>query len=343
MKGKPGKTSMQDLADHLCISKNAVSLAINNKPGVSEELRAKVLEAANRLNYRFTKKNKQVRNNLLILIPSYIKNDRIFYYELFWAIEQRTKENGYNAMICGVTPEMEERRTLPELYDEMPFHGIIIVGVFRLDYVRRLLETGLPLVTVDHCYETLQLNAVVTANEEEAYKMVRHLIDYGHRDIGFIGSIEMTRSFKDRWSGYCHAMKDAGLDIQEQYCLLQSSPLEVLLGSKDELTAYIDGLRSMPTAWFCANDVIAISMIQILQSRGLTVPEDISIAGFDDIASSTLIAPALTTIQVQREQLGFEAVDFLIRQIEFGGAPAKLSVYGELIARDSCTWAKKSD
>jgi LacI family transcriptional regulator/LacI family purine nucleotide synthesis repressor len=76
-----------------------------------------------------------------------------------------------------------------------------------------------------------------------------------------------------------------------------------------------------------ANDRIALSLIQVLTSRGLSIPEDISIAGFDDIETASMITPALTTIQVQQEQLGFEAVDFLIRKIEYGGAPSKLSVY----------------
>jgi len=328
---------MQDIASHLGVSKNAVSLALNDKPGVSDQLRAQVFEAANRLNYRLTKKNNRKRNHLLVLIPSYIKNDRIFYYELFWAIEQRTKENGYHAVIHGVTPEMEENLIMPDMNTEMSIHGILIVGVLRVEFVRKLLDSGLPLVTVDHCYESLQLDAVVTANEDESYKMVKHLIDHGHREIGFIGSVEMTRSFKERWAGYTNAMQDANLEINRHHCLLQSSPLSVLLSSKDELTTFIDGLQSMPTAWFCANDAIAITMIQILQVRGIKVPDDISIAGFDDIAAAAMIVPTLTTIQVQREQLGFEAVDFLIRKIEYGGAPAKISIYGELIVRSSCS------
>jgi len=134
-----------------------------------------------------------------------------------------------------------------------------------------------------------------------------------------------------------NAMQDAKLEINPHHCLLQSSPLDVLLSSKDELMAFINGLESMPTAWFCANDAIAITMVQILQSKGIKVPDDISVAGFDDIAAASMISPALTTIQVQREQLGFEAVDYLIRKIEYGGAPAKISIYGELIIRDSCS------
>ncbi|WP_175532163.1 LacI family DNA-binding transcriptional regulator [Paenibacillus sp. yr247] len=330
------KTSMQDIADRLGISKNAVSLALNHKAGVSEELRSRVFEAANQLKYRTEPKNKKKLRHLLVLIPEYMRNDKTFYYELFWSIEKRAKESGYATIICGVTKEMEQQLILPDLYHEMVFNGMLIIGVLEVDYVRKLFELGTPLVTVDHYYDSLQLDAVVTANAEEAYKIATYLIDKGHQRIGFIGSINRTKSFKDRWSGFQYAMSDAGLTIDMNHCIADSPPLEVLDSNPDELASFLDAITSMPTAWFCANDRIAISLIQILISKGYKVPDDISIVGFDDIEAAEMIAPRLTTIQVQREQLGIEAVDFLIRKIDYGGSPSKISVYGELIERDSC-------
>lgn len=327
---------MQDIADKLGISKNAVSLALNNKAGVSEELRYRIFEAANQLNYRTDTKTKKKRSNLLVLIPENIRNDKIFYYEVFWSIEKRAKENGYNAIICGVTQEMEDQLFLPELYHEIEFHGILLVGGLHLNYVRMLYDLGIPIVTVDHYYDSLQLDAVVTANAEEAYKIVTHLIDKGHRQIGFIGAISRTKSFRERWSGYQNAMSDAGLVIDMNHNIINPSPLEALNSTDVELADLLDAMTSMPTAWFCADDRIAISFIQVLISKGYKVPDDISIVGFGDIEAAQMITPRLTTIKMQREQLGFEAVDFLIRKINFGGGPAKISIYGELIERDSC-------
>lgn len=331
------KTSMQDIADHLGISKNAVSLALNQKAGVSEELRARVFEAANRLNYRTeTKANKKKRSNLLVLLPEYIRNDTVFYYEVYGAIEKRAKEHGYTAVMCSVTQEMEEQMLLPELYHDIVFHGILLVGVLSHSYVRSINELEIPLVTVDHYYDSLQLDAVVTANVEEAYKIVAYLIDKGHRQIGFMGAIEMTKSFKERWIGYQNAMSDAGLAVNPAHCLTGGSPLYALNTNPAELSAHLDAMTSMPTAWFCANDRIAITLIHLLSSKGYKVPEDISIVGFDDIEAARMIYPRLTTIQVPREQLGYEAVDFLIRKIEYGGSPAKIAIFGQLVERDSC-------
>ncbi|WP_261302940.1 LacI family DNA-binding transcriptional regulator [Paenibacillus andongensis] len=330
------KISMQDIADMLGISKNAVSLALNNKPGVSEDLRFRIFEAANQLNYRTDTKAKKKRGNLLVLIPENIRNDKIFYYEVFWSIEKRAKEIGYNAIICGVTQEMEDQLILPELYHEIEFQGILLVGVLPLNYVRMLFDLGIPLVTVDHYYDSLQLDAVVTANAEEAYKIVNHLIDKGHRQIGFIGAISKSKSFKERWSGYQNALSDAGLAIDTNHSIVNPSSLEALNSTPSELAAHLDAMTSLPSAWFCADDRIAISFIQILISKGHKVPEDFSVVGFGDIEAAQMIAPRLTTIQVQREQLGYEAVDFLVRRIDVSGSPAKISIYGKLIERDSC-------
>jgi DNA-binding LacI/PurR family transcriptional regulator len=331
------KTSMQYIADLFVISKNALSLALNQKAGVSEELRARVFEAANRLNYRTeAKANKKKRSNLLVLLPEYIRTDTNFYYEVYGAIEKHAKEFGYTAVMCSVTKEMEEQLLLPELYHDIVFHGILLVGVLSLSYVRSIHELGIPLVTVDHYYDSLQLDAVVSANAEEAYKIVTYLIDKGHRHIGFVGSKEMTKSYKERWTGYQNAMSDAGLAVDPAHCLISISPLDTFNSNPAELSAHLDAMTSMPTAWFCANDRIAIAFIHMLTSKGYKVPEEVSIAGFDDIEAARMIYPRLTTIQVPREQLGYEAVDFLIRTIEYGGSHAKIVIFGQLVERDSC-------
>ncbi|MDR6881149.1 LacI family transcriptional regulator/LacI family purine nucleotide synthesis repressor [Bacillus sp. 3255] len=334
------KTSMQDIADRLGISKNAVSLALNHKPGVSEELRMRVFEAAQALHYPAEAKPKKKMSHLLVLVPESIQNDKSCYYQVFWSIEQRAKDLGYTTIISGVTKEMEQRLALPDLYYEIAFGGMLIVGAFHPDYIRKLSAAGLPLVTVDHSYDGLQLDAVVTANAEEAYKMTSHLIRLGHRRLGFIGASPMTKSIRDRWYGFNNALADAGLAADEAHCHPGSASraYEMTDAAREELASYVNALKpdDLPTAWFCANDRLAIALIQLLSAKGIRVPEDVSVAGFDDIESAQLIMPRLTTIRVQREQLGREAVDVLIRKLEHGGSPAKLAVFGELIERDSC-------
>lgn len=331
------KVSMQQIADALGISKNAVSLALSGKPGVSDLLRDRVFETANLLGYRARadKEGRRTRN-LLVLIPAYIRQERGFYREIYWAIKRRAAENGCRAVLCEVTEQMEAENKLPEEWQHAVHEGLLLVGVFRETYVGHLLNIGTPLVIVDHDYDTLRLDAVMTTNTTEAYRIVSYLIGLGHRRIGFIGAIGMTRSFMERWLGYCQAMNAAGLDIPEAYCLTSAAPLATLHSQPSEVQAWLSGLPDYPTAWFCANDRIAVNLIEMLSGLGVRIPHDLSVAGFDDIEEASQVTPKLTTVQVQREQLGYEAVDFLIRKIDYGGNPTKLSIYGAFIERESC-------
>ncbi|CAI6083631.1 substrate-binding domain-containing protein [Cohnella sp. JJ-181] len=331
------KVSMQRIADELGISKNAVSLALGGRPGVSGPLRDRIFETANRLGYRARadKEGRRTRN-LLVLIPKYIRHDQGFYREIYWAIDRRAKETGCTAVLCEITEGMEEADRLPEEWYQAVCEGLLLIGVFRESYVRHLLDLGAPLVIVDHEYDTLKMDAVVTANTTEAYRIVSYLIGLGHRRIGFIGAIGMTRSFMERWLGYCQAMSEAGLAIPEAYCLTGAAPLATLHSQPSEVQAWLEGLDGYPTAWFCANDRIAVNLIEMLSAMGVRIPEALSVAGFDDIEEAARSVPPLTTVQVQREQLGYEAVDFLIRKIDYGGNPTKLSIYGAFIERASC-------
>jgi DNA-binding LacI/PurR family transcriptional regulator len=338
MAGKSSKISMQHIAEHLGISKNAVSLALNDKPGVSPELRERVLDAAQRFQYRLKPgfKGQSRSSNILVLIPEYIRNDKIFYYDVFWAIEQRAKTNGMNSILFTVTKDMELQCRIPKLLEEMSFIGILMIGVFETRYVQLIIDLKLPTVTVDHYYDDIRMSAVITANSDESRRLMKVLIDLGHRDIGFIGAIHMTNSFMERWLGFQQAMTEAGLPVNLRHCITDSSPLEVLMANSYELEVLLNELEDMPTAWFCANDKIAIELIKLLSSQGIKVPDDISVAGFDDIEAARLVSPSITTIGVPREQMGKEAVDLLVRMNQNHDSNlVKLSLYGDLIMRDS--------
>ncbi len=331
------KISMQDIANHLNISKNAVSLALNNKPGVSEELRKMVVKAAQDLNYGGFGKSEKKKNNILVLIPEYISNDKFFYNDIYWSIEKEAKSREYNAIMSSVSSETQDKLILPSLYFEIEFCGIIIIGIFKEEYVKKLLELKVPLITVDQYYESVPLDAVTTANHEGAYQIVKYLIDNGHKDIGYIGSIKMSASLYDRWNGFKKAMLIHGLKVNESHCILNSSPLceSGLLSDIYELERYINEMDTFPTAWFCGGDRIAIALINVLTKKSIRVPDDISVVGFDDIEASKMIYPPLTTLRVKRELMGREVVDFLISRLEKEGEIKNIALYGELIIRDS--------
>lgn len=330
------KVSLKDIADRLGVSKYAISLALNDKPGVGEELRKQIIKLAHDMNYHGSKKKSiQESKNILVLIPEYIRNDAFFYYPVYWALEMEIKQHGYNAILTSVSTEMQEKLLFPNLYFDMEFSGIITIGIFNKEYIIKLLGSGLHVVSVDQYYDEIPMDVVVTANEEGAYEIVNYLIANGHKDIGYIGSIQMTASLYERWSGYCKAMLYNGLKVNEEHCILSSSPLNVLLADPDELGKIIDDMKSFPTAWFCGGDRIAINLINVLSRKNIKVPDDISVAGFDDLEASKMIIPSLTTVRVNRELMAKEAVDFLVRRIKNSDEKQKLSIYGKLVIRES--------
>ncbi len=330
------KVSLQDIADRLGISKYAVSLALNDKPGVSDELRKEIIKLAFEMDYQGNKKKQVKKNgNILVLIPDYISNDTFFYNSIYWSVEADIKKRGFNAVLTGVNADMQEKLEYPSFYYEMEFCGIIIIGIFTKEYVRKLLASGQPVISIDHYYDDIPMDAVVTANLEGSYNIVSYMIEKGHKDIGYIGSIEMTSSLYERWCGYNKAMLYYGLKVKEEHCILTASPLNVLFAEPEELERLISGMESLPTAWFCGGDRIAINLINVLSRKNIKIPEEISVAGFDDIEAANMIIPSLTTVRIDRQRMGQEAVDLLIRRLQQNGEKQKISIYGELVIRES--------
>lgn len=329
--------SLQTIADQLDISKYAVSLALNNKPGVSDELRQRVFEVARELKYEKPKSKLQQQNlNIIVIIPQYIRRDTYFYSVIYWAIESCIQSKGHTAILTSISEEMEKTLILPSYFSEMEIAGILTVGVLSEAYIKKIQDTNLPLVSVDQYYDALNIDVVGTANEEGAYQVVEYLIQKGHKDIGFIGSIDATSSIYGRWCGYQKAMSSYGLEIKREHCILKDSSLESLLSKQSELADCIDNLISFPTAWFCAADGIALTLINVLTKRGVRVPDDISVVGFDNQEISKMCVPALTTYNVKRTEMGKLAVERILQKVEAPLGPTmKMSIYGELVIRDS--------
>lgn len=331
------KVSLQTIADQLGISKYSVSLALNNKPGVSDELRQKIWKVAGAMGYERPRTRLVLQNlNIIVIIPEYIRRDTYFYNDIYWAIERWIQMKGHTAILTSISKEMEQNLILPSYFSEMEIAGILVVGVLTEAYIKKIQDTRLPVVSVDQYYDAINIDVVGTANEEGAYQVVEYLIQNGHTDIGFIGSKNVTSSIHGRWQGYIKAMEAHGLPIINEHCILNDSPLKSLLSEQKELEDYIESMPSFPTAYFCAADRISISLMNVLNKRGIRVPEDISVVGFDDQETSKMCIPALSTYHIKRTDMGKLAVERILRKIESPTEPTmKMAIHGELVIRDS--------
>jgi len=235
-------------------------------------------------------------------------------------------------MHISVSREMEKKLELPSLPRDVKFTGLLVIGVLREEYVDKLRAFEKPMITVDQVYAAPGVKSVTSLNLQGALTAVRHLIDAGHRKIGFIGPVGTAVSVYERWCGYVMAMSRAKLSVDERFSILGDFGGFRLFDTPEALDPYFKTMRHLPTAFFCGGDRIAIALIHVLSTSGVRVPEDVSVVGFDDIAASRLIIPKLTTVRIDRKLMGRIAVSLLDGEDE--GA-LNYRIGGELVIRDS--------
>lgn len=326
------KPTMQDIADTLGISKNSVYLALNDKPGVSESLKKRILETADSMGYGGFLSGAKSRC-IMVVTPEYLRNDAFFYSEVFWAVEREAKKRGYLSISASISPESEAQLQLPALPEGVEVTGFLLVGILQRAYVKKLSGMQIPMICVDIPYPGLPMTCIASANHSGGYTAAKHLIDKGHSRIGFIGPIHTAQSVYERWCGFQQAMEQASLPVDGSFNITGQPGQFELFDTADVLEPRFAGINRYPTAWFCAGDRIAITVINLLTVRGVRVPEDVSVIGFDDIPLAQIVMPQLTTMHVDRSRMGRLAVEYLIQTAERKRAPLSVCLPCYLVER----------
>ncbi len=335
--------TMADIAQAVGVSKNAVSLALANKPGVSDAMRGQILETAQLLGYRLPAEKDERKECIVVVVPEYLRDDGAFYSDIFWAIEHESRKRGYITVTAGLSKEMENNLILPGETENLKALGYLAIGVIHTDYLKKLHSTGKQVVCVDIHNSAVPLTSVGTDNLYGGYLATEHLIAKGHTRIGFAGPVFTAQSVFERWCGYLRAMLTHNLEVPEDACILGQRTGFELLDSSVILEKYLSQVEKLPTAWFCAGDMIAISMLKLLSARGLRVPEDISIISFDDLKIAEMVSPALTTIHVDRTAMSKQSVHQLLYQAlsQTPVQPMHISFPCYLVERQSVAELKK--
>jgi LacI family transcriptional regulator/LacI family purine nucleotide synthesis repressor len=326
---------MQDIANALGISKNAVSLALNNKPGISESLRSKVIETAIFMNYGgYGKLGVSLESKLVaICVPSAISGFSQFYSSIYWSVEKELAARGYRPLLTSVSTEMEESLVLPPVLQDREAVGVVVVGILSKQYISKIAATFEHLVLVDNYFLDLPLNSVATANIEGGYEATRFLLERGFKRIGFLGQTHSYTAYRERYRGYKMALSDAEVSLDESWVLT-----DIKLFRPDlDTNKILHTLTSQSLdAIFCASDRVAIQLLGKLHANGFSIPQDISVMGFDDIENADIVSPPLTTMRVSRNELGQQAACLLVSQIESKcNYQSSISIYPKLVVRES--------
>ncbi|MCI0484059.1 MAG: substrate-binding domain-containing protein [candidate division NC10 bacterium] len=257
-----------------------------------------------------------------------------YFAEVARGVEHVAFQHGYTVMLCHSGYDVEREVHYVDVLREHMVAGVIwIPATSNPESIRKLTEYGIPAVVLDRQVTWGQVVSVTVDNFRGGYLATKHLIDLGHRNIGCIARpVELTHS-QQRVEGYRTALQEHGLPIVSELVARGGLRLE---NGRDATNVLLD-LPNPPTAIFTYNDAMAIGALRAAYERGLRVPNDISIVGFDDIPQAAFTCPALTTIAQPKFDMGSCGAELLLTMIAKKAAPAGLEkpLEVELIVRES--------
>ena len=292
--------------------------------------------------YPSKKKNRTIGITFLKEKPE-VAIENPFYGPILESTEEKAQRYQYHVLLNSVK-DMEDELDFYKKIKVEKVDGLLIIGIVKDEILDCLLKITphLPFCLIDYSPPGRELNCVVSANAEGMYEATKHLIELGHKKIAFIGWSPWEPNIPLRLEGYKKALSESGLNIDsslvEEAKLLNGEdgyqPMRRLLRSRLNFTAVV-----------CANDgTIAFPAMKAIREAGLKIPEDVSVVGYDDIHFSTLIHPPLTTVAVDKKNMGREAVKRLVALIENPFLPPKtITVKTELIIRGSTAPPKKKE
>lgn len=313
------KVTMKDIAKKLNISINAVSIALNDKPGVSDSMRLKILRTADKMGY-INEKHHYLsvfsKSNICILMQSYYANTGHFYSIVLRSIVERAKVLGYMSILNYFEDNQFE---FPDCIIDRKVAGILVVGKISDQNLNQLKNTGIPVVLVDYTSLGDTCDCVLTHNKQGGYLITQYVLDKGYKRVGFFGDLEYSLSFSDRFMGYKQALVNRNItdDIESyinQYSILHETEKYVLENDVYSIVSLLEK-RELPEVFVCANDSNAFILLNALTLMNTKVPDQIGITGFDDTPLCDKTILKLTTVQVQKELMGEIAVNKLIDRI----------------------------
>ena len=338
------KITIKDIAAATGFSPATISLVLNNRPcRISKETREKILQTATELGYRpnaTAVSLKTSRSHTLCLIVPEFCND--FHASYAAAMEQVCKEKGWSMLLCSTNFDIERERSYIENFAMKNIDGICIASTpteniqINHENIQRILSLNIPLVLKDMTFYDSRANVVCADHEKGGYMATSHLLSLGHTSIAFITGPLAWEGVTSRLNGCKKAFQDYGIKWDDSM---------VYVGDYSYKSG-IDGIDYLCdkrfTAVFAFNDMMALGVYKGLSKYNLSVPEDISVIGYDDLSIAKIISVPLTTIRQPIEEMGHRAAELLINAAENPKLSPVISNYEpNLIVRESTKPLKK--
>ncbi len=339
------RITISDIAKAVDVNVGTVSRALNGKPGVSPDLRKKITRKAEELHYRpsghargLVTKRAETIGLISGAEPKVFLSDP-FYAEIFSGIEAETREHNYALMFASAGWENPMGETpLPKFILERRVDGLLLVGVVEPHIVQQLQEMNYPFVMVDFHLPDKNTDTVITNNTRGARLATEYLIRLGHRRIGFVGGTLDMGNFYERLQGYCEGLQSAGIAYRQE--MVQGGEKS---GGFESTLKILDHAPDI-TAIVACNDANALGAMRALRVRGLEVPTDVSVIGFDDIPAASESWPPLTTMRVDKWTMGRQATKWIMQKLQEHelAAPHEVVFCPELVVRESAAAPKSA-
>ncbi|HKM44495.1 MAG TPA: LacI family DNA-binding transcriptional regulator [Dysgonamonadaceae bacterium] len=307
---KKKRITMRDLAKLANVSVATISMALNGKEGIGEETRERVLNLAKEYNYLVNRNARSLKTNnnqLIGVITPDIQNP--FFSWIVSELNKYIDKNGYT-MLLGISGQEIESSLVREMCSR-GVEGIILIPSFNQSdrtYNHYFFNVPIVICTVNSNYQ--QIPSVCTDLKLGEYKLTSHLIQQGYQGFAFVGTNIENWITKERYEGFLQALDENNLNETDLFYEVEEPSFHSGYGIAEKV------LASNPEVITCINDVLALGLLKYCTEIGLSIPNDIAIAGYDDIWVSSLVTPQLTTVKQPVEKIAKKSVEILLNQFK---------------------------
>lgn len=324
---------LSDIAEKLQVSTVTVSNALAGQKGVSEELRARIRQVAAEMGYQTrgasVPNGKKILNIGVVIGEKYLGPYPSYYWKVYQELSLIAGLHSCVILFEVLRHDREEAMELPLFAVEQQIQGLIVIGEIGRGYLEfSSRQPDMPMVMVDFSMRGLRCPSVMADNYYGMYKMVNYLIEQGHREIAYVGTLMASNSITDRYFGYRKALLESGLEADPDW-IIDDRTMEGQIGN-------IRLPKRMPTAFACNCDLTASELVNLLEAKGYRVPEDISIVGFDNYLYEGLCDITITSYEVDIKEMVRCAIKIVVSLAEQRGTPADMRlVSGKVVVKES--------
>ena len=322
------------------VTHSTVSRALRDSPLLSRKTVERIQRIARESGYRTSAAARSLvtrRSDTVGVVVTNIADP--FVAGVVSGIEETADQHGLSVFLANSNAEPEREVRVARKFEERRVDGIIVTASrVGAQYVPLLTQMQVPIVLLNNQHPGHFAHSVMIANVQASLDATRHLIALGHRRIAYLGDRYGHQSDTERFSGYRQALEEAGLQFEPRLVVHGDGKPEGAKAAVADLLA----LPQPPTAIFCYNDMSALGAMFQFRNRGLRIPRDISVVGFDDLYFSHYIDPPLTTVRQPMRQMGRLAMETLLKIFAGADSGHDIKVPGELIVRRSTAPPKET-